>query len=79
MNEHTQGILVTGGTMPTNIFALNGLRVARCDFDGDETNPEAQANARRFVDCWNACAGMADPAAEITAMRAQRDELLARL
>lgn len=30
---------------------------------------EAAANMRRIVDCVNACAGMADPAAEIELMR----------
>jgi hypothetical protein len=32
--------------MPTNILGAGGLRVARCDFDGDFNNPEAHANAR---------------------------------
>lgn len=32
------------------------------------------ANARRIVACVNACAGMSDPAAEIAALRAERDE-----
>ena len=38
---------------------------------------ERRANARRIVTCINACAGMADPAAEIAELKRQRDELLA--
>lgn len=34
-------------------------------------------NRDRIVACVNACAGMADPASEIAALKAQRDELLA--
>lgn len=30
----------------------------------------------RLIACWNACRDMADPAAEIARLRAQRDELL---
>ena len=37
---------------------------------------EAVTNARRIVTCVNACAGMADPAAEIAELKRQRDELL---
>ena len=40
---------------------------------------ERRANARRIVTCVNACAGMADPAAEIAELKRQRDELLAAL
>lgn len=40
---------------------------------------ERRANARRIVTCINACAGMADPAAEIAELKRQRDELLAAL
>lgn len=36
-------------------------------------------DARRIVTCVNACAGMADPAAEIAELNRQRDELLAAL
>ena len=38
--------------------------------------PAAEATARRIVACVNACAGMADPAAEIAELKRQRDELL---
>lgn len=31
--------------MPTNVVGDGGLRVARCDFDGDFDHPEARANA----------------------------------
>ena len=37
---------------------------------------EAVTNARRIVTCVNACAGMADPAAEIAELKRQRDELM---
>lgn len=49
------------------------ILVGRCDCDHD------RANANRIVACVNACAGMADPASEIAALKAQRDELLAAL
>lgn len=32
--------------MPTNVLDAGGMRVARCDFDGDFDSPEAHANAR---------------------------------
>lgn len=38
-----------------------------------------KSNARRIVTCVNACAGMEDPAAEISELKRQRDELLASL
>ena len=37
------------------------------------------ANAKRIVNCVNACAGMADQAAEIAELKRQRDELLSAL
>ena len=40
---------------------------------------ETLANAERIIDCVNACAGIADPAAEIAELKRQRDELLAAL
>lgn len=45
----------------------------------DDWNAEQRANASRIVTCVNACAGMADPAAEITELKRQRYELLAAL
>ena len=39
----------------TNVFS-GGLRVARCDFDGDHENKEGISNARRICACVNACA-----------------------
>lgn len=36
---------------------------------------EYEANARRIVACVNACAGMADPATELTAIRARVAEM----
>ena len=58
------------------VTALNGgMRVAVTSCDGGNVEIE-QANANRIVDCVNACAGMADPAAEIAELKRQRDELL---
>src|SRR5574343_489196 len=37
--------------------------------------PSPEDTARRIVACVNACAGMADPAAEIAELKRQRDEL----
>ena len=50
---------------------------------GEESQPngyrylteEQLANARRIVACVNACAGIADPAAEIARLRADNDEI----
>ena len=39
----------------------------------------AEADAARIVACVNACAGMADPAAEISAMRNRLEDLDVRL
>ncbi len=43
------------------------------------TATQAEANAARIVACINACTGLEDPAAELAALKAQRDELLAAL
>jgi hypothetical protein len=43
---HTPGPWALMGSMPTNVLAMSGMRVARCDFDGDFEHPEAHANAR---------------------------------
>ena len=58
--------------MPTNILDSGGLRLARCDFDG-VFNAEAEENAKRFMDCWNAMSGIADPAAFMQAVREMVD------
>jgi hypothetical protein len=39
--------------MPTNILDQSGLRVARCDFDGDATHPDAQDNAKQICQAMN--------------------------
>jgi len=41
-----------------------------------QCDEECEANARRIVSCVNACAGMADPAAEIAELKRQRDEFV---
>jgi hypothetical protein len=43
---HTPGPWTAMSAMPTNVLTQGGLRVARCDFDGDFAHPEAHANAR---------------------------------
>lgn len=53
MSGHTKGKIELG-EIPTNLF-IDGLRVARCDFDGDGTSQEAKENARRIRALWNAC------------------------
>jgi hypothetical protein len=75
--------------MPTNVLGASGLRVARCDFDGDFTSPEAHANARRIVACVNACEGLPTELIEkhgvtrsgiakgVAELTKQRDELVA--
>jgi hypothetical protein len=49
-----------------------GTRIAEADANLSED--EATLIISRLVKCWNACAGMADPAAEIEALRAKLDE-----
>lgn len=41
------------GGLSTNVMS-GGLRVARCDFDGDFDHPSAIANAELIVRCVNA-------------------------
>jgi hypothetical protein len=43
---HTKGPWGHMAGMPTNVLDAGGLRVARCDFDGNFDHPEAHANAR---------------------------------
>ncbi len=44
--KHTPGPWGHMAGMPTNVLSGSGLRVARCDFDGDFDHPTAHANAR---------------------------------
>lgn len=46
MSKHTKGPWLPMAGMPTNIIDASGLRVARCDFDGDFTHADCLANAR---------------------------------
>lgn len=48
----------------------NGMPYSVAEFTG-QTLDEQQANTARAVACVNACAGMADPAAEIERLRAE--------
>lgn len=46
--------------------------------NGPNRKGELNPDAIRIIACVNACAGMPDPAAEIAALRAERDEWKAR-
>lgn len=46
---HTPGPWGLMAGMPTNVLAASGIRVARCDFDGDFSHPETRANAEMIV------------------------------
>ena len=52
--------------------------VVRMDGQASDS-PDLVSFAERLVSRYNACAGMADPAAEIAELKRQRDELLAAL
>ena len=52
--------------------------VVRMDGQASDS-PDLVSFAERLVSRYNACAGMADPAAEIAELKRQRDELLAVL
>lgn len=43
--NHTPGPWAQMAGMPTNVIGSTGIRVARCDFDGDAEHPETHANA----------------------------------
>ena len=58
---------------------FSGARYIGSIGNSDEAELETRANADRIVSCVNACAGMDDPATDIAALKAQRDELLAAL
>ena len=57
----------------SEIIGSNGDSV--CTFVEDPSGVDVD----RILSCVNACAGMADPAAEIAELKRQRDELLAAL
>ena len=57
----------------SEIIGSNGYSV--CAFVDDPSGVDID----RMLACVNACAGMADPAAEIAELKRQRDELLAAL
>lgn len=54
---------------------LNEVSDLKGSYEGNET----RANATRIVACVNACAGMADPTAEIAQLRADRKRLMMAL
>ena len=58
------------------IHAADGYLVADAGRITKRTGDEMDSNARRIVECVNACEGMADPAVEIAALRAAQDEAL---
>ena len=69
MNGHRPGPWALMAGIPTNVLDSGGLRVARCDYDGDFDSPEAHANARLIAKA---------PAmlAELTALHAERAKLV---
>lgn len=44
--KHTPGPWYVMAGMPSNVLSAGGLRVARCDFDGNFDSAEARANAK---------------------------------
>lgn len=58
--KHRKGLWSEMAGMPTNVLDSSGLRVARCDFDGDFNHPEAIANAKRIIECVNALDGISN-------------------
>lgn len=72
MTQYTQGPL------SVNVSSYHAVTLAddcRNTVAAVYTATNDQANAARLVACWNACEGMADPAAELATLRAQRDAL----
>jgi hypothetical protein len=57
--------------MPTNILDESGMRVARCDFDGDFESHEATENAHYIVRCVNSYEDLRNQNAEL--LKALRD------
>jgi len=47
--NRTPGRFTLMAGYPTNVLSEGGLRVARCDFDGDMDHPQAVANAKFFA------------------------------
>ena len=71
---HTRGPWRAAGE---HVFSVNGrLTITYTNYG---TESERLANARRIVDCVNACEGMADPAVEIAALRAKHETVEAEL
>ena len=58
----------------SNHYAIASV-VVRMDGQASDS-PDLVSFAERLVSRYNACAGMADPAAEIAELKRQRDELL---
>ncbi len=46
--QHSIGPFDLMDGMPTNVLDASGVRIARCDFDGNFDHPECTANARLF-------------------------------
>lgn len=61
-------------TYEKNIIDANGNLITRLEYGGWYLD-NAEANAKRIVDCVNACADMQDPVAEIAQLRARVAEL----
>jgi hypothetical protein len=67
MTKHTTGFLRrTGDAQRDNhVATIRGVEIY-----GDYGPASCGADADRIISCWNACVGMADPVAEIAALRA---------
>jgi len=76
MSKHTPEPWKDGFLRVTALDGGMKIAVTSCEIGNVEIE---QANANRIVTCVNACAGMADPAAEIAELKRQRDELLVAL
>ena len=56
--KFTPGPWLPMAGLPTNVIATSGIRVARCDFDGDATHVDCLANAHLIAsapDLYEAC------------------------
>lgn len=80
--QHTQGRLTVAGPTIQGGEDACGVPLALAHM----LNPYAgaagaadrvEANARRLVACWNACEGMEDPEAEVSALRKDSEYLMA--
>lgn len=70
--QHTAGTWLLRSSVDTNetlVWNDNRCPIAKIPWDGFTENNETEANAARIVACVNACAGLADPAADLATLR----------